>query len=181
MCPTRLSCQCAEEARSGVGRQGGGKLGAHTGRRTPDAQPQLGTGAPGCLSKTRPGAARGWTPLPPQLAHSPQHPRASAGLTPRPPGCRAPTCTGVCGPEGRRPSPHGHPVSQSRRGMHWPQFYCQHPPFTYRVLCHLVLREKENGRGLCVPSLRRACLELGAPGSAVRMDTRCGWPQAVST
>ena len=49
-------------------------------------------------------------------------------------------------------------------------FYCQHPPFTYRVLCHLVPREKENGRGLCVPSLRRACLELGAPGSAPLVD-----------
>jgi len=89
VCPTRLSCQCAEEARSGVGRQGGGKLGAHTGRRTPDAQPQLGTGAPGCLSKTR---ARGCAGMDATAPSAGAQPPAPAGLR-RP----DPTAPGVQG------------------------------------------------------------------------------------
>lgn len=144
--------------------------------------PSWGEERQGACPKPGPRAARRTDATAPLAgAQPPKHLRASGGLTPRPPGCRAPTCTGVCRPEGQRPSPHRHPASQSRRGMHRPQFYCQHPPFTHRVLRHAVSREEKDSRGLCVPSLRRACLEPGSPGQR-RAHGRPSWtaPGCVS-
>ena len=86
MCPARLSCQRAEEARSGVGRRGGGKLGAHAGCRTPGAQPQLGTGAPGCSSKTRARGCAGTDATAPSADAQPPAPKGLRRPDPTAPG-----------------------------------------------------------------------------------------------